>query len=137
MLVGCSLVVAVFLVVPLIAVAVLDNTGAGGSSIQTVEFGRAGSGCEVTRTADRFPPGTLIRAVAMFSPELQAGERVTISVYRDGTELVDWRDVVPVQEISDCVFVGMTPIDPGRYRVEFAPDTSHMSPASGEFEIAP
>jgi hypothetical protein len=89
----------------------------------------------VTRTDTSFPPGTLIRAVAMFSPELQAGTSVTVSTFRDGVELTDYRHVVPVEEPSDCVFIGLAPDEPGRYRLEFALEESSMSPLSGEFDV--
>lgn len=135
LLVGCLLVAAIFLVGPLIAVAVLDRSGEGGPSIQAVEFGTSGSGCTVTGAAHSIPQGTLVYAVAMFSPELQTGSSVMVKTYRDGTEVVGLRQFVPVEEPSDCVFVGMMPPTPGRYRVEFTPDPSLMSPLVGEFEV--
>ena len=135
--IGCLVVAAlVFIGGPLIAVMLLDTSGVGGPSVQSVAFGRSGSGCAVTRTDTTFPPGTLIRAVAMFSPELQAGNNVTVTTYRDGAELVDYHQVVPVQEPSDCVFIGLAPLEPGRYRVEFALETSPMPPLMGEFDIS-
>jgi hypothetical protein len=135
LLVGCLLVVAVFLIGPLIAVAVLDSTGANGPSVHAVEFGTGGSGCTVTGAARSIPQGTLVYAVAMFSPELQTGSSVVVKTFRDGTEVVGLRQFVPVEEPSDCVFVGMMPPTPGRYRVEFALDPSPIPPLAGEFEV--
>lgn len=132
--IGCLIAVVLFFAGPLLFLAFYDATSSG-PSVQSVEFGRAGSGCTVTRTDTSFPPGTLIRAVAMFSPELQAGTSVTVSTFRDGVELTDYRHVVPVEEPSDCVFIGLAPDEPGRYRLEFALEESSMSPLSGEFDI--
>ena len=133
--IGCVLVAAVLLAGPLIFLAIYNLSSPAGPSVQAVEFGRGGSGCAVTRTDTSFPPGTLIRAVAMFAPELQAGTRISVSTYLDGAELDDYHHVVPVEEPSDCVFVGLAPMEPGRYRVEFAVDPSSLPPVSGEFDI--
>ena len=136
LVIGCVLAFALFSAGPLIFLAIYNATGGSGPSVQSVAFGRAGSGCEVTRTDTSFPPGTLIRAVAMFSPSLQAGNNVTVTIYRDGAELLDYHQVVPVEEPSDCVFIGLAPLEPGRYRVEFALEESPMPPLSGEFDIS-
>jgi hypothetical protein len=133
--IGCALVAALFLAGPLIFLAIYNLSSPASPGVQTVEFGRGGSGCAVTRTDTSFPPGTLIRAVAMFAPELQAGTRVAVSMYLDGAELDDYRQVVAVEEPSDCVFLGLAPMEPGRYRLEFAVDPSSLPPVSGEFDI--
>ena len=132
--IGCLIVVGLFFAAPLLFLAFYDATSSG-PSVQSVAFGRAGSGCTVTRPDTSFPPGTPIRAVAMFSPELQAGTSVTVSTFRDGEELTDYRHVVPVEEASDCVFIGLAPDEPGRYRLEFELEESSMPPLSGEFDI--
>ena len=132
--IGCLLVVAVFVGGPLIATAILDNVGTGGPSMQAVGFGTGGSGCKLSGSAETFPAGPPIRVVAMFSPGLEAGTTVRISTHRNGTELVG-SDVVPVEEPSDCVFVGLRDLDPGHYRIEFEVESSSMPPLSGEFDI--
>ena len=134
-LLGCLIVLAVFLLAPLAAVAILDNAGTGSGSMQSLGFGTGGSGCTLTGAGRSFSEGSPVRALAMYSPGLQPGSTITVATYRDGVELVGRRQLIRVEEESDCAFVGQLLLEPGEYRVEFALDSSPMSPLSGEFEV--
>ena len=132
LLIGCFLIVALLIAAPLVLTAIL-----GGPSFQSIGFGTGGSGCDLTNVASTFPRGVPIRDVLMFSPELAAGGTVTIKVELNGTELVDLRDTVKVDEPSGCIYGTWPALEPGHYRVEYKVSPSKMPPISGEFEVVP
>jgi hypothetical protein len=139
---GCLVAAAaVFLVLPLLAVAILDNVDDGGGpvesvpAVQSVGFGTGGSECGLTGTAASFPAGTPIRIVASFSPALPAGSTVTIFWERDGTQLTSRREIVRLDETADCIYSTHESLPAGHYRVEYQVDSSAMAPLAGEFEV--
>ena len=133
--IGCVLAAALFLAGPLIFLAIYNLSSAGSPSVQAVEFGRGGSGCTVTMTGDRFPHGTPVRIVANFSPAIPAGSSVLIKLHRDGTELTSRREILRIDEASDCIYAEQEDLAAGRYRIVYELESSAMSPLSGEFEV--
>jgi hypothetical protein len=136
-LIGVALVGALLLGLPLIALFVLDRTGSSGPDMQTVGFGTGGSECSLTDVASSFQLGVPIRSVLTFSPALPAGGTVTISVEHDGTELVDRRQTLTLDEPAPCVYGTMTPDEVGHYRVRYTIEPSTMAPMVGEFDVTP
>ena len=136
-LIGCFLIVALVIAAPLVATAILDQSGSSGPNTQSIGFGTGGSGCTLTNVASTFPRGVPIRDVLTFSPALEAGGTVMITVELNGTELVDLRETVKIDEPAPCIYGTMTPLEAGHYRVEYEVSPSMMPPISGEFEVTP
>ena len=133
--IGCVLAAALLLAGPLIFLAIYNLSSTGSPSMQAVEFGRGGSGCMVTMAGDSFPHGTRVRIVATFSPALPAGSTVLIKVHRDGTELTSRREILRIDEASDCIYAEHEDLEAGRYRIVYELESSAMPPLSGEFEV--
>jgi hypothetical protein len=141
-LLGCLIGAAVvFLGLPLLATAILDNAGTNNGTVQSVPsfqsvgFGTGGSECTLTGTAASFPAGTPIRIVASFSPALAAGSSVTISWERDGIQLTSRREIVRFDEPADCIYSQHDALPLGKYRIEYELESSAMPPLAGEFEV--
>ena len=141
-LLGCLVAAAAAIVVlPLLALAILDNVDQDGGSgetvpsVQAVGFGTGGSACGLTGTATSFSAGTPIRIVASFSPALPADSSVTVFWERDGTQLTSRREIVRLDEPADCIFSTHESLPAGHYRIEYQVDSSAMPPLAGEFEV--
>jgi hypothetical protein len=135
LLIGCLLVGA--LLIPLIATAILDQSGSSGPDIQAIGFGTGGSGCTLTNVASSFPLGVPIRDVVTFSPALPAGGTVTIKIAMNGSELVDRRETITVEEPAACIQGTLSPLEVGHYRLDYEVSPSTMPPISGEFDVTP
>ncbi len=137
LLIGCFLIVALLIAGPLVATAIFDQLGSSGADSQTIGFGTGGTGCTLTNVALSFPRGVPIRDVLTFSPALPAGGTVTIKVERNGTELVDLREMITVDEPSDCIYGTMPSLEIGHYRMEYEVSPSTVPAISGEFDVTP
>jgi len=123
---------------PLIATAVLDQSGSSGPDIQTIGFGSGGSGCTLTNVARTFRLGVPVRDVVTFSPALPVGDTTTFKVEMNGTELVDRRETIPVVgQPSSCLQGTLSPLEVGHYRITVEVSSSSMPPISGEFDVTP
>ena len=139
---GCLLGgAALLLVLPLVALAILDTADTVGGTVQSVPsvqslgFGTGGSECTLTGTASRFSEGTPIRIVASFAPALPAGSSVTVFWERDGTQLTSMREIVRLDEPADCIYSSHESLPIGAYRIEYELESSEMPPLAGEFEV--
>ena len=115
--------------------ACTDPSGASGPDLASVAFGTGGSDCELTGAASTFPLGANVHAVATFSPALETGSTVMITVELDGQELVDYRGTVKIKEPAPCIHGTFSQLDPGHYRFQYAIDPSMIPPISGEFDV--
>ena len=136
LLIGC-LLIGVVLMAPLIATAILDQSGSSGPDIQTIGFGSGGSGCTLTNVARTFRLGVPIRYIVTFSPALPTGGTSTIKIAKNGTELVDRRETIKATEPAACLQEPLSPLEVGHYRVDVEVSPSTMPPISGEFEVTP
>jgi hypothetical protein len=136
-LIGCLLLGGLLIAAPLIATAILDQSGSSGPDIEAIGFGTGGSGCTLTNVASSFPLGVPIRDVLTFSPALPAGGTVTIKIAKNGSELVDRRETIKVTEPAACMQGTLSPLQVGHYRLEFEVSPSTMPPISGEFDVTP
>lgn len=134
--IGCVIAAAVFLAGPLIFLAIYNLSSPAGPSMQAVQFGEGGSQCTIARTAQSFAEGTPVRIVATFSPALPTGSSVSIKLHRDGTELTGSREIVRIDEPSDCIYGEHTDLTAGHYRIVYELESSAMPPLSGEFDIS-
>lgn len=137
LLIGCFLIVALLIGGPLVATAILDRSRPNGPDVQTIGFGTGGSGCTLTNVGSTFSRGVPIRDVLTFSPALPADGTVTITVERNGTELVDLGDTITVHEPSDCIYGTMRSLEVGHYRIKYQITPSTMPPITGEFDVTP
>ena len=135
LLLGCLLVGALAIAAPLIALYIYEQSGSREPEVMSVGFGTGGSGCNLTNVVSTFPLGVTIRNVATYSPALQAGSTVTITVERNGAELVDLRDTINIEQPADCIYGTISPPLAGHYRVQYELSPSNFPPISGEFEV--
>ena len=98
-------------------------------------FGSAHSECKVTVQARVFQVDEPIVGVASFIPPLAPGSKSTVRLEHDGTELGDFGATITATEPSPCLWVDLSGLEPGRYRLEVAVAPSAMPPMRGEFEV--
>jgi hypothetical protein len=134
--IGCLIIAAVLIGLPLIFTVLLDYGGSRGPELQTVAFGTGGSECDLDRVGSTFPVGASIRDVLTLEPALEEGDDVTITVERDGTELVELQDTVTIEEPAPCIYGSMPPLQAGHYRVIYEVSRSKIPPISGEFDVS-
>ena len=135
--IGCLIIGALLVAPPLIFLAIYEGHGSNGPELQSVAFGTGGSGCDLDTVASSFPVGVPIRGVLTLEPGLRAGDVVTITVERNGTELVGRRETVRIETAADCISGTMRSLDAGHYRVTYAVSSSHVPPIEGEFDVTP
>lgn len=134
--IGC-LIALLLLALPLIATAVLDATGPGGTGRVSVGFGTGGSECTLTGTANSYVVGTPVRLVVTLSPAPKAGATVTITTMREGAERVSSRETVEVDPTDTCVFGTLPELEVGHHVVRVAFDPSSTPPVEAEIDITP
>jgi hypothetical protein len=137
LLVGAGVIVVLFIVGSFIAVQILDRVSPGTSDIQSLAFGTGGSECQISGLTSTFRLGESVRSVVTFEPALQAGDTVSITVERDGTELIEQRDTVTMVEPAPCIHSTWMPTDTGHYRVVYTIDPSAVPPIEGAFDVLP
>lgn len=136
LLVGCLLIGALLIVGPLIATAILDYSGSG-TGIRAIGFGSGGSGCTLTGVASTFRLGDPVRNVVTFSPAVPIGDSITIKVEMNGSEILDRRETIEVDEPASCMQGTLSPLEVGHYRIIVEDGASSMPPISGEFDVTP
>jgi hypothetical protein len=132
---GCMVVVVLFLLAPLVATAILDQTGTPGSGLRTVGFGTGGDECELTGVTSSFPSGMPIHVVAAFDPSLTSGTTVRIVLRRNGTDIVGAPETVRIDEPTDCMYGTYESLGPGDYEVRYEIDPSEMPALVGSFSV--
>jgi hypothetical protein len=135
--IGCLIIGAVLVGLPLVFTALLDRQGSNGPELQAVGFGTGGSGCDLANVGSSFAVGVAIRDVLTVEPALQPGAVVTITTERNGTELVDLHETITIEEPAPCIYGTMPSLDPGHYRVVYDVQPRSMPAISGEFDVTP
>jgi hypothetical protein len=84
-----------------------------------------------------FPQGAPVPAVLTMEPALLTGGTVVVTLEKDGTEVVEARQSLTMQEPAPCVYGTFPALEPGHYRVSYAISPGQMPPATGEFDVTP
>jgi hypothetical protein len=142
LLIGCLLIgVALFGVLlvagPLIATAVLDQSGSSGPDLTSVGFDAGTSGCTLTDAASTFRLGVPIHSVLTMTPALPTGGTVKIAVEKDGTEIVEARQTITMTEPAPCIWGTLPELEVGHYRMTYEIRPSSLPPVTGEFDVTP
>jgi hypothetical protein len=109
----------------------------GGPEITSVGFSTEGDRCTLGTAATSFAVGTPIHTLLEMEPALPTGGTVTVTVEKDGVEIVEARQTVSVTEPAPCIFSTMHDLEAGHYRISYAITPSAMPPATGEFDVTP
>jgi hypothetical protein len=133
--IGVVILSGLVLAVPLGFLYLLDSASTTGSpSIQTIGFGTAGSGCELTDVRSTFPTGATVRMVATFSP---LPNSATDSLTRDAIA-VDDPTKVTLDGSQPCVNGTLPGLEAGHYKMVITTiPASEMPPLIGEFDVTP
>jgi hypothetical protein len=132
LVVGCAIsaiVVAILLYVG------LSFLGAQVASMQkgTVEFGTAGSGCQVSDRTSTFTPDQTVHVAAHLPRDVHAGETVTVTISKGGAELE--RSVTTIDSEAICLSgtVPASAFPGGHIEVSYTIGTELL--AQGAFDI--
>ena len=136
-LVGALLVGVASIVLPLLALAILDGSSSGGPNLISSGLGTGGSACDVSGVASSFPVGVPIRSVLTLEPALPAGDTVTVKLEKDGVELVEARQMFTSKEPTPCIYGTLPELEVGHYRIEFAVSSYQGGPLDSEFDVTP
>jgi hypothetical protein len=136
-LLGCLIVIAIFLAAPLVALFLLDRPSGSGPEIASVASGAGGSVCTIERRSSQFEVGTPVHVVLSMSPPIPAGSKVVVTLRKDGVEFYDTPDTVAITEPAPCISSTFESLPPGHYRVEYALTPTTMPPFDGEFDVVP
>jgi hypothetical protein len=113
-------------------IAPIAPAAGGPPDIETIGFGTGVDNCVLAGDATTFAAGVPVMLDATFSPALPVGDRATIRVFLNGTELDSLRGMFTPTVPTACISgsIGRTPLPAGHYRVEVdlpvvrpAPDT--------------
>lgn len=113
--------------------------GCAPGGVQSIGFGMGGSGCTLANGAASFPAGSSVQMVAEFSPPLAAGETVTITVSKDGTNVADGSGTLQLDQPQSCIGGTLPTLAAGHYKVVIAstPKGTGMPALAGEFDVTP
>lgn len=113
-------------------------SGCGAGSVQTIGFGTGGSQCTLANDASSFAVGVPVQFVAVFTPELPAGDTVTITLSQDDKELTDMSGTVKLDAAQNCIGGGWRTLTAGHYGVVLSSQAdTGMPPLAGEFDVTP
>ena len=77
------------LIALLIVAGCTDQTGSSGPDMTSLGFGTGGDRCTLTDVASTFPMGVPVRSVLTLEPALPTGGTITVTVEKDGVEIVE------------------------------------------------
>ena len=119
----------------LLSLALAAALAACGGSIQSIGFGTA-SECELSNKKRTFSTHEVVHYVAYFTPDLQAGDEITVDVSHDGQLHPGLSSALALEEPTDCIYADLGRLDPGKYVVSVSSRIRTAMPAlTGDFEV--
>ena len=109
----------------------------GGPDYTALGFSSDGSECTLGEAAESFATGVPIHVVLEMSPALPIGGTVSVTVEKDGVELVDARQTLTMDEPTPCIYATLRELvaEPGHYRLSYTISPTTMPPVVGEFDV--